>query len=106
MDTRKVRRGPAAAKSRAAFARLSQLFHRELTDGVGRGNPGGESDRGIVCAAGVVVVAGQTAEVESSEFSARGLPVGDGAGDGRSGAARNCVCFQAEAERECEEVDR
>jgi hypothetical protein len=98
--------GIQSAKARAPFARLSQLFHRELKDGNGRGSPSGESDGGLICAAGVVVVAGRTAEGELSEVSARRLPMGNGAGDGRSRAAGDSLCVQAEAEPQCEKADR
>ena len=51
------------------------------------GRPSHAYHSGIVCAAGVVVVAGRTAEGELSEVSARRLQLGNGAGDGRSRAA-------------------
>src|SRR5206468_3454157 len=79
--------GIQSAKARASLARLSQLFHRQPTAGDGRGRTGGESDGGIVRAAGVVVVAGRNGEVESSQVSARGLQLGKRAGDGGSRAA-------------------
>src|SRR5450432_3153294 len=56
--------GVQPAKARTTFARVSQLFHCELTTGNGRGSAGRESDGGIVCAARTVVAAGWNAGVE------------------------------------------
>src|SRR6266581_2843843 len=75
--------GIQSAKARASLARLSQLLHREPTDGDGRGSTSRESDGGIVCAAGVVVIVGRNVADESSEISAWGLQLGKRAGDGR-----------------------
>ena len=65
--------GIQSAKTGASFACLSQLFHRQPTNGDGRGGAGGESDRGFVCTAGVVDVAGRSGAVESSAVCAWGL---------------------------------
>src|SRR5271165_492711 len=63
-------------------------FIANLRSGDGCGSASGKSDGGIVCAARVVEVAGRTAGAESAAVSARGLPLGNRAGDGRSRATK------------------
>src|SRR5665213_4436137 len=98
--------GLQSNQARTSVARLSQFIHRQPADRAGRGSASRESNSVVVCTSGVVGVAGWSAGAEPSGFSARGLRLGNGAGDGRSRTARYCLPVQAEADHECEEADR
>jgi hypothetical protein len=80
--------------------------YQGISTGLGK-PPGSRKSNGVVvCAAGVVGTVGWIAGAESSGISARGLRLGNGAGDGRGRTAHHRLPVQTEADDECKEADR